>query len=446
MNVDNPTRSRDDLLEGGLRGKSDLAATLSSGKLQYILALVFGLVAPLLFSLTQMGQNVSHLNLANQTYLSCIIAISIGFIVFRKMAAMPGLKELSSILPAFCLSYGLVAALYFGLRLDISRIGFVLSISAVCSVLLALQYSVSQLHRPIIGVIMGGRAETLIKQKQIKWRPLHSIEDAKKRPNLAIAVDLRSDTLSPEWESYIAEEVIQGRNIFNAKQLNESITGQVQLENLSENYIGMLSPDVLYASTKRYFDILISVIGLIVLAPLMALTAVLIRKNSPGPAIFKQERMGFQGRPFVVYKFRSMRNLTEEEIQKARENKALDMTGENDPRITKFGRFLRKTRIDETPQLLNVLKGEMSLIGPRPETMNLSNWYEKEIPFYRYRHIVRPGITGWAQINQGHVTSVEDVREKMKYDLYYIKHFSIWLDFVILIKTIKIVFTHKGAK
>ncbi len=446
MNVDNPTRSRDNLLESGLDGKSDIAASLSNGKLQYFLSLFLGLLAPLTYSLMLSGDTVSFMMLANQTYLSCVIAISIGFIVFRKMAAMPGLKELSSILPAFCLSYGIVAALYFGFRLDISRVGYVLSMGTVCSVLLALQYSVSQLHRPTIGIIMGGRAETLIKQKQIKWRPLYSIADAKKRPNLAIAVDLRSDSLSPEWESYIAEEVVQGRNIFNAKQLNESITGQVQLENLSENYVGMLSPDVIYASTKRYFDVLVALVGLVCLSPLMLITALLIRMDSPGAAIFKQQRMGFQGRPFVVYKFRSMQSLTAEEIASAKENTALDMTGENDPRITKLGRILRKTRIDEIPQLLNVLKGEMSLIGPRPETLNLSQWYEEEIPFYRYRHIVRPGITGWAQVNQGHVTSVEDVREKMKYDLYYIKHFSIWLDFVILIQTIKIVFTHKGAK
>ena len=293
---------------------------------------------------------------------------------------------------------------------------------------------------------MGGRGTTLIKQKQIKWRRLHTIEEAQKRPNLAIAVDFRSDSLSPEWESYIAEEVIQGRNIYSAKQLNESITGQVQIENLSENYVGMLSPDALYASTKRYFDILIALVGLIFLSPLMLVAVLIIRMDSQGPAIFKQQRMGFKGRPFTVYKFRSMKNLTSEEVQEMKESTTLDMTAENDPRITNMGRFIRKTRIDEIPQLYNVLKGDMSLIGPRPETLSLSHWYEKEIPFYRYRHIVRPGITGWAQVNQGHVTSVEAVKEKMKYDLYYIKHFSIWLDFVIIIQTIKVVLTHKGAK
>ena len=141
MNVDNPTRSRDNLLESGLDGKSDIAASLSNGKLQYFLSLFLGLLAPLTYSLMLSGDTVSFMMLANQTYLSCVIAISIGFIVFRKMAAMPGLKELSSILPAFCLSYGIVAALYFGFRLDISRVGYVLSMGTVCSVLLALQYS-----------------------------------------------------------------------------------------------------------------------------------------------------------------------------------------------------------------------------------------------------------------------------------------------------------------
>ena len=130
----------------------------------------------------------------------------------------------------------------------------------------------------------------------------------------------------------------------------------------------------------------------------------------------------------------------------AERSRTSDMTRSDDDRITSVGRFIRKTRIDELPQLINILLGQMSLIGPRPETLNLSEWYEAEIPFYRYRHIVRPGITGWAQVKQGHVTSVDDVREKLEYDFYYVRNFSVWLDFLIVIQTLRVIFTGHGAK
>jgi lipopolysaccharide/colanic/teichoic acid biosynthesis glycosyltransferase len=174
------------------------------------------------------------------------------------------------------------------------------------------------------------------------------------------------------------------------------------------------------------------------------IVAIAIRIDSKGPAIFCQQRMGFRGKPFMVYKFRSM------SVAAPGNNDlppgVLDSTRAGDQRITRVGRFIRKTRIDELPQLFNVLKGEMSWIGPRPETLNLSEWYETEIPFYRYRHIVRPGITGWAQIKQGHVTSVDDVREKLEYDFYYVRNFSIWLDILIVIQTVRVILTGHGSK
>ena len=122
------------------------------------------------------------------------------------------------------------------------------------------------------------------------------------------------------------------------------------------------------------------------------------------------------------------------------------VTKDNDVRITPVGRFLRQTRLDELPQLLNVLKGEMSWIGPRPEALVLSQWYEREIPFYPYRHIVRPGITGWAQVHQGHVANVEDVTEKLHFDFYYIKHYSFWIDLIVVGRTIKTMLTGFGAR
>ena len=154
--------------------------------------------------------------------------------------------------------------------------------------------------------------------------------------------------------------------------------------------------------------------------------------------------MGFRGRPFTVTKFRTMRVEALSDCKEERRARAV--TNENDPRITRLGAFLRRTRIDELPQMFNILLGHMSWIGPRPEALDLSNWYQKEIPFYDYRHIVRPGITGWAQVNQGHVTELHEIDDKLQFDFYYIKNFSYWLDFLILMRTAQVVFTGRGAK
>jgi lipopolysaccharide/colanic/teichoic acid biosynthesis glycosyltransferase len=128
------------------------------------------------------------------------------------------------------------------------------------------------------------------------------------------------------------------------------------------------------------------------------------------------------------------------------DGRRLAMTRANDQRIFPLGRFLRKSRLDELPQMLNILRGEMSWIGPRPEAIVLSEWYEREIPFYRYRHIVRPGIAGWAQVCQGHVSEVDDVRSKLHYDFYYIKHYSLWIDVLIVMRTIRTMVTGFGSK
>jgi lipopolysaccharide/colanic/teichoic acid biosynthesis glycosyltransferase len=183
------------------------------------------------------------------------------------------------------------------------------------------------------------------------------------------------------------------------------------------------------------------VVGLLAL-PFLLVVALLIRATSRGPALFRQQRIGYQGRPFTVYKFRTMR-LTD---PASGEERDLAITRHKDDRITPLGRFLRKSRIDELPQIINVLKGEMSWIGPRPEAVVLSRWYEKEIPFYRYRHIVRPGIAGWAQVCQGHVADVEEVRSKLHYDFYYIKQYSPWIDLLIVVRTIRTMLTGHGAR
>ena len=224
-------------------------------------------------------------------------------------------------------------------------------------------------------------------------------------------------------------------------QIGESLSGRVEIEHLSENTLGSLNPNHVYLKVKEFVDWIAAALALALLWPVLALIAVALKLDSRGPAFFIQERRGYRGQTIQVVKFRTMKVGAE-----AAGSRDMAMTQEGDPRITRLGRILRKTRLDELPQIINILKGEMSWIGPRPEAIALSDWYEAELPFYRYRHIVKPGISGWAQVNQGHVAEVDQVLEKLHYDFYYIKNFSLWLDLLILLKTVETVITGKGAR
>jgi lipopolysaccharide/colanic/teichoic acid biosynthesis glycosyltransferase len=216
----------------------------------------------------------------------------------------------------------------------------------------------------------------------------------------------------------------------------------VQIQHLSENSFGSLAPARAYMAVKHLGDFLFAAVLLPLALPAMLACATAIRIGDGRPVLFRQKRVGRGGREFTVYKFRTMRLVGDLDPNDRR----AAMTGEDDVRITRLGGFLRRARLDELPQLWNIIRGEMSFIGPRPEAQILSSWYTKEIPFYRYRHVVRPGISGWAQVNQGHVAEVEEVHRKLQYDFFYVKYFSPWLDVLILFKTVKTMLSGFGAR
>ena len=189
---------------------------------------------------------------------------------------------------------------------------------------------------------------------------------------------------------------------------------------------------------KRALDVLISLVLLVITAPIMLLTAIIVRLESPGPVIYKQDRVGLFEKEFTVYKFRSMR-------ADAEKNGAVWASAQ-DSRVTRFGKLIRKVRIDELPQIWNILKGDMSFIGPRPERMAFVQKLKESIPYYSLRHTVKPGLTGWAQVCYPYGASVEDARRKLEYDLYYIKNMSLLLDIHIVFKTIGVVLFPKGAR
>jgi sugar transferase (PEP-CTERM system associated) len=192
------------------------------------------------------------------------------------------------------------------------------------------------------------------------------------------------------------------------------------------------------AFAKRCLDLAASFVLLLLATPVMLLTALAIRLESPGQVIYRQKRVGQNGVPFMVMKFRSMRNDAERDG-------VARWAVQNDPRITRVGRLIRKTRIDELPQLLNVFRGEMSLVGPRPERPDFVAQLKQQIRFYDLRHSVKPGLTGWAQVRYNYAASVEDSQRKLQYDLFYVKNHSLLLDLRILLETVRVVLRGEGA-
>ncbi|MFY7975234.1 MAG: exopolysaccharide biosynthesis polyprenyl glycosylphosphotransferase, partial [Rubrivivax sp.] len=190
---------------------------------------------------------------------------------------------------------------------------------------------------------------------------------------------------------------------------------------------------------KRVFDIFCALLLTLVSAPIMVITAFAIKLESRGPVFYRQERVGLEGKPFMVTKFRSMRTDAEKDGKPR-------WATQNDDRVTRIGHIIRRLRIDELPQLFNVLNGEMSLVGPRPERPFFVEQLTQEIPFYAVRHSVKPGVTGWAQVRYHYGSTVEDSQEKLQYDLYYVKNHTLFLDLVVLFETVGVVLTGKGAR
>jgi exopolysaccharide biosynthesis polyprenyl glycosylphosphotransferase len=190
---------------------------------------------------------------------------------------------------------------------------------------------------------------------------------------------------------------------------------------------------------KRFADVGVAAVGLILASPLALLTAIAIKLDSPGPILFRQERVGQNEQTFVLYKFRSMCCGAESKTGPV-------WAEENDPRVTRVGRIMRKLRIDEIPQMFNVLRGDMSFVGPRPERAFFVSSLKESIPYYQLRFAVKPGITGWAQISYGYGANETDAIEKLQYDLYYVKNMSPIFDLQIILETIKVVLLGKGAQ
>ena len=261
---------------------------------------------------------------------------------------------------------------------------------------------------------------------------------------LVFAIPRQNNPVDAELMSEILELKTGGIEVFQMPTYFKKITGRVPVEFVESSWLVFNQGFVAVESgpaarVRRLFDILVSSFCLALLSPLLAAIAMAIKLTSRGPVFYRQERLGLNRRTYQMIKFRSM------VVDAEKGNGPVWSSGKRDSRVTRVGRFLRRTRLDEVPNFFNVLKGEMSLVGPRPERAHFADALDREIPYYSLRFAVKPGLTGWAQVNYSYGASVEDARRKLQYEMFYIQERSLFLDLVILVKTAQTVLLRPGS-
>jgi len=364
------------------------------------------------------------------------LAYLVAHLVLIKIRTLyPGGRAAGFIAPTILIVYGLFALTTFMSYVAVSR-SLLLGSCACALFWMYVQYLLTHKHMRLkLAVIPGERyTEDVLAQSTVHAHLLKTLSLNGVRYDGVVADFAHIDMPT---QRFLAQCALNRIPVYDAKDIYESLTGRVKIHRMSENHIGSLLPSPLYEAIKRCMDAGIVLLTLPVTVVISAVVAVLIKLESPGPVIFTQTRIGQGNRPFTIYKFRSMRFDRDAPAQFA---------GESDPRITRVGRIIRKLRIDEFPQFFNVLKGDMSLIGPRPEQPSFVAEYDEKIPFYSYRHIVKPGITGWAQVRHGYTASRDETQVKIEHDFYYIKNCSFSLDLLIMLLTVRIMLSGFGAR
>jgi lipopolysaccharide/colanic/teichoic acid biosynthesis glycosyltransferase len=366
------------------------------------------------------------------------LAVLIAFWTRFSIEIYPGNRSTHVILPSIVVAHATIMTILVMVRLPYDRLALVAGFAGHMLWGYGLYFSVQRYIRHRIAIVPFGDVERLKSIERVDWHIMShpSLEDAAGCDSLVADFG----ATPPEWEALLADAAVQGRMVYQVKQLFESLTGRVAIDHLSENSFGSLVPARGYFHLKSLGDLAFALAVLPIVLPVLGAIALAIKLDSRRPILFRQRRVGRAGIPFDMLKFRTMVPRT------ASGDIGEVITAAGDPRVTRVGTRLRRSRLDELPQIFNIILGQMSWIGPRPEAEALSTWYTGEIPFYRYRHVVRPGITGWAQVNQGHVATVDEVHAKLQYDFYYVKYFSAWLDILITFRTIRTMTTGFGSR
>jgi lipopolysaccharide/colanic/teichoic acid biosynthesis glycosyltransferase len=415
---------------------------LTRKRFQFATALLIGAFVPWLLRDTVLPGEFLDPPVVN-TFFANAVAVVIAFWMRLSVEPYPGIRRSYVILPSALTGHGITVVWFLLTRFNYDRTGLLLGFVLHVIWLYMLYLYAERRVRRRIAVVPFGAVDRLESITDVDWLVLSRPRLHDARGCHAIVADFSAD-LPDEWEGFLADAALEGRIVYQVKQLWESLTGRVELEHLSENSFGSLVPARGYFHLKTLIDFLWALAMLPVALPLMAGAAIAILLDDGRPVLFRQRRLGHAGRVFNAYKFRtmSMLDVTGDEHQV---RKAL-ATDDGDPRITRVGAVLRRFRLDEVPQIFNILQAQMSWIGPRPEPEVLTHWFIDELPFYRYRHVVKPGISGWAQVNQGYVSGLDGINLKLQYDFYYIKYFSPWLDLLIFLRTIKTMLTGWGAR
>lgn len=402
----------------------------------FVLSIIGIILTSILPAFIFWGKNLNEDSRYN-TLIATVIIFFLIMLTLSKLMKYPGNKSISFILSTIFSWYSLTILVFLLFRLDYSNLllgtSFILTL-IICFVtyFLAKQWTI-----PKIAYVPFGRVENIYKIENVNWIELNSPNLPERRIN-GIVADFRSDELSAEWQRFLANATLNHIPVYNVRQLEETLTGRVKIHQMYQNDLGAMLPSPVYSFVKRLIDIVLILLSFPLTLPIMAVTAIAIRLESEGGAMFIQKRVGQGGKEFNIYKFRSMCKDSEKD--------GAQFASSGDMRVTRIGKFIRKTRIDEFPQFFNVLKGDMSLIGPRPEQKVFVDRFDAEIPFYNYRHIVKPGISGWAQVVHGYAADTDDTRIKLEHDFYYIRNFSLWLDILIVFKTLKTMLTGFGAR
>lgn len=425
INLQTQAPASSGLLCGPLRhGTSLLAAAL------------LGVVGPYWLRLAWLPDEAPSEHLP--TALVSLGGMLVAYVLIHRFLRYPNRAPLATTLSVVSMVFVAVLLAISGQHLRYSRL--LVAWSFVSTMLLfSLQSAlITRSRRFRLSLVPGGEADRMARLEGIEWHVLTAPSDTESVLRTSGLVVDRRASLSGDWQRCIARCAVEGLPVFDARQLREVRTGQVQLDHLDALQADGLIEDRPYLVAKDVVDRMLALAVLPLALPLIGMAALAIRMDSRGPAFFMQQRVGYRGRVFWCYKLRSM-HVSE------RQGKPV-ATQHRDPRVTSVGRFVRRFRIDELPQILNILRGDMSWIGPRPELVDWARDYERKIPFYSLRTVVKPGISGWAAVWQGNVADVKSTTTKLKYDLFYIKHLSLELDLLIAVKTVSIILTGHGAR
>lgn len=372
-----------------------------------------------------------------QTIVATAIAYAIVWYCGRRLDAFPRVTlqgNIGYVAPVAAIAYSSIAVLLLLLRSDYSRIQlFGSGLLAILWMAFVAQLRARYLTRNY-AVIPPGLLASMPEVGTSRWLDFDEVATHDVRVD-AIVADLDAG-LNEHQVSALAQAAISGVPVLDRRYVLENLTGRTPLGGLTPNEFGALLPSRQYLVIRRAVELFLTVLLLPLVLPVLVLTAIAVRLDSRGPTFFAQVRVGRRGRVFRMIKFRTMHHGVS----------GPSFTTAGDPRVTRVGQFLRRVRLDELPQIFNILRGDMSWVGPRPEALDLDQKYVRDIPHFALRGIVRPGITGWAQINQGYAHDPDEMRSKLEYDLYYMKHCSLWLDLVIILRTFAVVAGGAGAR